>query len=235
MTGARVMASGAGLLAILAVVLPVVLPVVLWGGCASHTTYRHATPLGKGKTQVNVAPQINSAGPADGQAAPYPELAIMVKRGMSERLDLAGTATVLTLGRAYNAFGLEGMGQYHLYRSPGGRVDIAAALGLGYRLASTTGAVFEAIHASVPVIFGINFGKNQLVFSTFVSWQQWYSEGTAPVAIPASGISIGYYWQVTRGFALHPEMSFARSAVRLNDRGESVLGHIGLAMVWGGR
>lgn len=204
-------------------------------GCASHTTYRHAKPLGDGKTQVNVAPQINSARPADGQAAPYPELAIMVKRGMNERLDVAGTATVLTLGRAYNAFGFEAMGQYHLYQSPGGRIDISAALGLGYRVAATTGAAFEAIHASAPVILGVNIGRSQLVMSSFVSWQRWYSEGTNPVAIPASGMSIGYYWQITRGFALHPEMSFARSAVRLNDKGESNLGHIGIAMVWGRR
>lgn len=205
------------------------------GACSSHTTYKHATPLGAGTSKVSVAPQMSTVAGEDGATLPYPELAFAMRRGITDRLDVGGAVSMLPLGRLFSSIAFEGSLQHQLYHSPSGRFELALGAGAGYRASATAGAVFETVHASVPLILGINLGRHQLVLSPYGSWQRWYSEGTPPVDIPALGTSIGLYWQITERVALHPELAGAWSPVEINERGETSLGHIGVAVVFGRR
>jgi hypothetical protein len=203
-------------------------------GCASFTTYKSARPLPKGATQALLAPQLDAAGPKETGKAPFPELAVSVRHGLTERLEVGATLIAVPLGDAMSAVGLEGLSKLHLHRTRSGRIDIAVGAGAGYRVFATSGATFEMIHASVPLIMGVNIGRDhQLVFSPTLAWQRWYSTGARPVDIPSLGASLGWRWQLSRRFAIFPELSFARSGTALSKFDNTTLLHAGVALVFG--
>lgn len=202
--------------------------------CSSFTTYKTARPLSKGATQTLVAPQLDSAGPKETGKAPFPELAVSVRHGVTETIELGGTLTLLPLGEAMQTIGLEGMGKMHLYQTRSGRVDLAIGGGVGYRVYSSSGAVFEMVHASLPFIVGINLRRrDQLVIASSLAWQRWYSTGAHPVDIPSLGMSLGYRWQITHRFALMPELTVASSPTALRGFGDTAMAHAGIALVFG--
>lgn len=198
-------------------------------GCASGNTYRTATPLGRGATEVLVAPQVYAAGAPETAKAPFPELAIAVRHGVHPRLDVGGTVTLLPLGKYLNAFGLEATGKAHLWQR--GRVGVAVGAGLGYRTVDASGAPFEIVQASMPLIVGIRLGRHELALSPTLTWQRWYSMGTVPVDIPAAGASIGFRWRIAERWALLPEIGAARSPVGFQAFEQSALLHVGIAVV----
>lgn len=215
----------------LARVVPIALAL---SACSSFTTYKTARPLSKGATQTLVAPQLDSAGPEDTGKAPFPALAVSVRHGMTDQVELGGTITLLALGEAMQTIGLEGTGKLHLHQTGSGRVDVAVGAGAGYRVYSSSGAVFEMVHASAPLIVGINVRRHdQLVIAPSLAWQRWYSSGARPVDIPSLGLSLGYRWQISQRFALMPELSVASSPTALSGFGDTAMGHAGIALVFG--
>ena len=202
-------------------------------GCSSFTTYKTATPLRKGKTMTVVAPQVNAAGPKETGKAPFPEVAVSVRHGLTDKLEVGGTLSGLPLGQAMSALGFEAQGKRHMWRSSSGRVDVALAGGVGYQVFATSGATFEMIHANLPVIVGINLGRHQLVLAPNLSWQRWYSTGARPVDVGAYGSSLGFRWQVSRRFAILPEFSWARSPTALTKYDNTILLHAGIGLVFG--
>jgi hypothetical protein len=210
------------------------LAIAALSACSSFTTYKTARPLSKGATQTLVAPQLDSAGPKDTGKAPFPEIAVSVRHGITERIEVGGTLTVLPLGEAMQTLGFEGLGKLHLHQTRGGRVDLAVGAGAGYRVYSSSGAVFEMVHASVPLIVGINLRRSdQLVIAPAVAWQRWYSTGARPVDVPSLGVSLGYRWQISQRFALMPEMTLASSPTALAGFGDTAMAHVGIALVFG--
>ena len=199
-------------------------------GCTAVNNYRTASTLGRGTTEIIVAPQAHAAGFRGTVKVPFPELALSVRHGIRENIDVGGTLAGLALGDKIQTFSLEAMAKAHLYRSAGGRFDIAVGASASYRSLDTSGAVFEAVQASVPVIFGIHFGDDELAISPIVHWQRWYSMGAAPVDFPAAGLSLGYRWQFSRRYALMPELGWAYSPTGANAYDESTLLHFGIAL-----
>lgn len=220
------MSRWAGMLAVMALC-------ALAGACSSFTPYRSARPLAPGRTKMLVAPQINTAGPKEGFKAPFPEIAVGVRRGVTEDVELGGTLTVLPLGEVITELGIEGMVQRHVHRTSSGRVDVAVAAGAGYRYFRSSGAVFEMVNASVPVIMSIHLGENELILSPTVAWQRWVSTGARPIDIASVGMSIGYRWQFATRYALMPELGVASTPTEFAGRGKSALGHVGLALIIG--
>lgn len=199
-------------------------------GCTAVNNYRTARTLGQGTTEVIVAPQAHAAGFRGTPKIPFPELSLSVRHGIREKVDVGGTLSGLALGDKVQTFGLEAAAKAHMYRSPGGRFDIAVSAGASYRSVETSGALFEAVQASVPIIFGVNFGDSELAISPVVHWQRWYSMGAAPVDFPAAGMSVGYRWQFSRRYALLPEFGWAYSPTGANAFDESTLLHFGIAL-----
>lgn len=213
--------------------LAVALGLLLMVGCSSFTTYRTARPVPKGRTQTLVAPQMSGAGPRETQKAPFPELAVSVRHGLTHKLELGGTLTVLPLGQAMRELGVEATAKRHVLASAGGRWDVAVAGGLGYRTFASSGALFEMVHASIPLIVGVNLGDDQIVIAPTLAWQRWYATGAHPVDIPSFGASLGYRWQISPRFALLPEISGATSPTAMSGFGETGLVHLGIALVFG--
>ena len=201
--------------------------------CSSQMAYKDARPLGAGNSRFLAATQIHTFTPRRGDSLPYPEIAIALRQGLSDRLDVGGSVAALFLGRELSSFALEASAQRHIYRAPGGWLDIALGAGAAYRVTATADTAFESVQASVPVIVGFNLGRHHLAVSSHVSWQRWYSEGTDPLDLAAFGSSLGFTWQISQRIALHPELSWARTSVDYNDQGEAYLGHLGIALIVG--
>lgn len=202
--------------------------VALSAGCSATSPYRSPTALGKGTTELLVAPQVHAAGPSDAGKAPYPELALGARHGVTDEVDAMGTMTVLALGEALSSFGLEGGGRVQI--RDGERVDIGIGASAGYKIGTSSGAVFESVHVALPVSFGIRLGKHQLIWAPNVSWQRWYSMGTNPVDIPAAGSSLGFEWKVNERYTILPELGWSISPVELANFDRTVLVHFGIAL-----
>lgn len=211
-------------------VLITALIILTAAACAANGTYKTARPLSRGTTQFLVAPQVNAAGASEGLKLPYPEIALSVRHGLTGKLDIGGTVAVLPLGRLGGSIAVEAAAKRHLYSR--GRLELALGAAAGYRTFESSGAIFEAIHANLPLIAGINLGRHQLVISPTLAWQRWYSQSARPLDIPSIGTSVGFHWQLTRRFALLPEMSWSWSPTAWDKADETVLLHAGIAVVY---
>jgi hypothetical protein len=209
--------------------------VVAASGCASYTTFKTAETLAPGRSQLLVAAQLQGAGTTDGVAAPMPELAVGLRRGMAERLELDATATLLPLGRALTVGSAEVAAKRLMWTSGDERWSLALGAGVGYRVTTSSDAVFEAVHASLPVSVGLALGRHQLVVSPTVGAQRWYSSGARPVDLPFAGASLGFRWQLGKRVALLPELTWAETSAKNFMTDTSRLFHLGVAVLVGGR
>jgi hypothetical protein len=207
---------------------------LVWAaGCASYTTFKVARTLPPGRSELVVATQLQGAATTDGRAAPIPELVVGVRRGVAPRLELGGTATLLPLGAYITAASVEGSAKRQLWDSASGRWSLAVGAGLAYRFTRSSDAVFEAVHAAMPLMLGLNLGRHQLVLSPAVGVQRWYGTGARPVTLPFAGASLGFVWQVSRRVALLPEATWADTPARNFMTSSSRLFHVGVAVVIG--
>lgn len=197
-------------------------------GCSATNPYRSPTALGKGTTELLVAPQVHAAGPQDTGKAPFPELAIGARHGVTPTVDAIGTVTALPLGDKLSSYSIEAGARIQLY--DGERYDIGIGGSVGYRLSRSSGAVFETVHATLPLSVGVRLGRHQLILSPALGWQRWYSMGTNPVNIPSVGASLGFRWKVGERYTLQPELGWSVTPVELNNFERTVLLHLGFAI-----
>jgi hypothetical protein len=113
-----------------------------------------------------------------------------------------------------------------------GRWSLAAGAAAGYRIAESGGAIIEGVHASAPLIGGVELGRHQLVVSLTGGFQRWYSSGARRVDVPFVGESIGFLWQVSERWALLPEAGAAWTPAPNFMTETSRLFHVGIAALW---
>jgi len=179
--------------------------------CVSVSTYKTARPLGRRAKEVMVAPQVTGAGPPGTDKTVLPELAIGVRYGVGSESDLLATGTVLPAGDLVTSWSFELGGKRRLWQSGSGRFEVATGLAGGYRRVTSSGAAYEAIHAAVPAILGINLSASQIVISPLAGWQRVYSAGARPIDIPFAGASLGIDLAMTDAIHLIPEITWAAS------------------------
>jgi hypothetical protein len=208
---------------------------LIGSSCASYTTFKTADALPQGRSKLVVAAQLQGAGTTDGVVAPMPELVIGWRRGVAPQLEAGVTATLLPLGEYLTAASVELAAKRHLWSSVTGRWSLALGVGAGYRYTGSSGAIFEAVHAAMPLIIGLHVGAHQLVLSPTVGLERWYSTGAQPINLPFAGASLGLLWQVSPRIALLPETTWADSSARNFMTENSRLFHVGIAVVVTGR
>jgi hypothetical protein len=152
------------------------------------------------------------------------------RHGLTDTLDVQGNFSLLPLGGFLTSASAELVVQKHLWTSESERFELAISGGAGYRYSSTGMAPFEGVHLAAPIIFGINFGRNQLVLSNSVGWQRWYSTGATPVDIPFAGMSVGFDWRFSERWSVINEVTVASSPTELAEMGRSQLLHFGIAI-----
>ena len=205
--------------------------------CGTTSAYRNTRVSTPGHTQWLFGAQVSGARAAgidesgretDG-AAPLPELALSVRRGLDERFEAQANATMLPTKFGQTG-SLELAGKYRVGQR--GRYSLAVGGAAGYRLSHVSGAVVEDVYGSIPVIGGIDFGRHQLVLSAVGGYHRLYASGAQPVDLPFLGSSIGFLWQLSKRFALLPEAGSAWTPAKNFMSDDSRLFHVGLALLW---
>jgi len=208
----------------------------LLAGCGSYSTYRTTRIAKPGKTDYLFGAQASGAMAVagldaghGGTVAPLPEFAISARRAVHERIEVQANGTMLPI-KQLRTGSIELAGKARLFEH--GRWSIAAGAAAGYRLAESGGAIVEGVHVAAPVIFGVDLGRHQLVWSVVGGYQKWYSSGAHPVEVPFIGQSIGFLWQFKNRWALLPEAGSAYTPTRNFMTDETRLFHFGIAVVY---
>lgn len=204
-------------------------------GCGSYSTYKTTRIARAGHNEWLFGAQIagvravDPPGDARGAIAPMPEVALGWRRGFRGRYELQANGTLFALKQLQTG-SIEVAGKVRILEH--GRWSLAAGLGVGYRLAGSSGAIVEGMFVSAPVIGGVELGRHQLVLSVVGGYQRWYSSGATPVDIPFIGQSLGFVWQVGKNWALLPEIGAAWTPKENFMSETSQLFHVGIAAMW---
>ncbi|HWO23927.1 MAG TPA: hypothetical protein VNO30_34530 [Kofleriaceae bacterium] len=207
------------------------LALALWplAACGSYSTYRTTRLASTEKTELLFGAQVAGARAPDGAGAPLPELSVSARRGVGERYEVQANGTLLALEQGRTG-SLELGGKLRVLSE--GRWSLAVGAAAGYRIAESGGAIIEGAFVSAPVIGGIELGRHQLVVSVTGGYQRWYSSGARPVDVPFVGESLGFVWQLTKRWALLPEVGTAYTPTKNMMTDDSRLFHAGLAVIW---
>jgi hypothetical protein len=206
-------------------------------GCASYGTLTTARTVEPGAGQVTAALELDGTGAAESDLRlPMPSLAVGVRRGVARNLDVGGKLSMLPFGDAMTGLGLEGQGRWRFAGAPSRRFELAVAPSAGWRSTATSGARWDAAHAVLPLIIGINLGarRHQLFLSPKIGWQRWWSAGATPIDVPFSGAGIGFAWRLGSA-TLIPEITAVRSPVEINSQGSTAIVHVGLGLMFDGK
>lgn len=197
--------------------------------CGSYSTYRTTRLASTSKTELLFGAQLAGIRVPDGAGAPLPELAVAARRGVGDRYEVQANGTLLPLAQGRTG-SLELGGKMRVFSE--GRWSLAVGAAAGYRIAESGGAIIEGAFASAPVIGGIDLGRHQLVLSLAGGYQRWYSSGARPVDVPFVGESVGFLWQLSKRWALLPEVGTAYTPVKNLMTDDSRLFHVGIAAMW---
>ena len=199
-------------------------------GCGSYSTYKTTRIVPDGQTEWLFGTQAAGAAlPGNGGVAPMPETSAGVRRGFANRYELQVNTTLLALKQVRTG-SVELAGKIRVAEQ--GRWSLAVGAASGYRYAESGGAVIEGGHVAVPVIGGVDLGRNQLVVSVTGGYQRYYASGARPVSVPFIGDSIGFLYQISDHFGVMHEVGFAYTPTANFMTDSSRLFHMGIALTW---
>ena len=202
-------------------------------GCGSYSTYKTTRIVPDGQTEWLFGTQVAGAslpGNAErGTVAPMPETSAGVRRGWANRYELQVNTTLCLLPQVKTG-SVELAGKVRVAEH--GRWSLAVGAAGGYRYMESSGAVIEGGHVVVPVIFGVDIGRNQLVFSVTGGYQRYYESGAQPVSVPFVGDAIGFLYQISDHWGVMHEAGFAYTPTDNFMTDSSRLFHMGIALTW---
>jgi hypothetical protein len=205
-------------------------------GCASYGTMTSARPVAPGASEVTTALELDGAGVVeDDLRVPSPSLAVQVRRGVREDVDIGGKLSILPFADALTTLGVEAQARWRFAGSDTSRFELAVAPSLGWRGTESSGARWDAGHAVVPLIVGWNLGRHQLYLSPKVGWQRWWSRGAMPVDVPFAGAGLGFTWRVRERWSIVPEATALRSPTSLDQSDGMAIVHVGIGLVFEGK
>ncbi len=182
--------------------------VVVITGCASFSSVQTADTLGRGQIQAAVEPGLWGAVSNRGPAV-IPHVDGAVRFGVTDRIDLGVRA-----GMSF----LEFQTKFQLTEpsSPTLAVSLAPTLGGLFANSGSDGSAEGILNVALPVLIGVKFGGNQLVFGPRAQGFFIFTNGQA-VPIVAVGTSVGFMWRLTENFGLMPELAVLAPVVGVNE------------------
>lgn len=211
--------------------------VLLASGCASQTGLGRATTLGPGVFQFTPALEgtfVSAKNSETGHTtAPWLLLGLGYRHGVTEWLDVGGRVWGFGLPNYFTTAGVALDAKVQLYKGP--RWHIAAAPSVKYHAIALGASPWNIGMIELPVLFGFNFLKHQLVLGVRVTDALLTGLGTNPVNTLWVGTHVGLSLRAGR-VEVMPELGFLYSPIPLNGEtadskrlGSSVL-HLGLAI-----
>lgn len=190
-------------------------------GCASQTGFGRASTLGEGELEAQGALTASvasmQAAPGDPTPLPWLDLELGVHYGLTEDVDVGG--------RLWGV-GIRGLGTW------GAALDTKVALltsdeqGTGWNIAVAGAASYHQIlvggtpthllSLTIPVLFGHDFGKSQLVFGPRVVGNLWTGQGQGTIETLSYGLSVGYSIGIGDRWQLMPELVLLATPVSFN-------------------
>jgi hypothetical protein len=214
------------------------LAIVACAGCASYGSMTSARTIAPGTSQASTALETDGVGIVENPVRlPLPTLAIGVRRGLREDLDVGGKLSILPIGDALTALGLEAQVRWRFLGDPSRRWELAVAPSTGWRGTESSGARWDAGHVVLPLVIGLNFGsadrRHQLYWAPKAGWQRLWSAGAMPVDVPFAGSTLGFAWRLRERLSLVPEATLLRSPTSLDQSDGSAIVHVGVGLVFG--
>jgi hypothetical protein len=213
------------------------LVLVALSGCASYGTMTTARTVAPGRSEVTTSLELDGIGIVETPVrVPLPSLTVDVHRGLRDDLDAGAKISILPLGEALSGLGAEGQLRWRFAGGEDSRFEVAVAPSAGWRSVESSGARWDAAHAVLPVVVGVNLGRrrHQLYLSPKVGWQRWWSAGSMPVDVPFAGTGIGFAWRVRSHVTLLPEISVLRTPTSLDHSEGGAILNVGLGLMIAG-
>jgi hypothetical protein len=207
-------------------------------GCASYGSMTSARTIAPGTSQASTALELDGVGVVENPVRiPLPTLAVGVRRGLRDDLDVGGKLSILPAGDALTALGVEAQARWRFAGDPSRRWELAVAPSAGWRGTESSGARWDAAHAVLPLVIGLNLGsrarRHQLYWAPKVGVQRWWSAGAMPVDVPFAGSTLGFAWRIRERLTLVPEASLLRSPTSLDNSDGAAIVHVGVGLVFG--
>jgi hypothetical protein len=164
-------------------------------GCYSFSNFGRARVVDEGHTEVWAAPEALVVTSGSG-ASIRPVADLGVRYGFTSSVEL--DARITSVGASVGP-------KLQLLRAPSraSGVDVALAPAIAFTYP-------DKVAAELPLLVGINLPRgDQLVMAPRIATLERFGVAgfSRPVSFAFAGGSIGYVWQVTRSFALMPEVS----------------------------
>ena len=204
-----------------AIALTALVTLAASSGCASQIGFGRARTLEPGRQQVSGLMEVDAVTipTDDNKPVPLPwfQLGVGYRRGLASGFDLGarawgfGVPGHLSFGGALDA-------KVQLVRSPFADrgADAATGLTLGYQQVQVGGAPWHVFGAGVPLLMGVNFGKNQFVVGPRAGGFVWTGYGMDTIVVPFFGGSTGVSVEVARKTQLMPEIVVTYVPVSFN-------------------
>jgi hypothetical protein len=178
-------------------------------GCGSQLGFGRARtiPAGTVETHAAVTANVSSVrnNPDHPTPMPWPDLMLGVRVGLAERVEAGARLWGVGID------GLAGWGatldaKVGILVPEGRGWNVAAALSVGYEQIVLGGTPSHVGTITVPILFGLDVGRDQLVFGPRFLAFLWGGEGQGTIEEVAFGMNVGYSFQLGSRFQLMPEL-----------------------------
>ena len=193
----------------------------LVSGCASQVGFGRATTLEPGKHEISGIGQVDLVSPrsrkdGDAAGAPWAHVGIGYRHGIADRFEAGGRAWMFGLP-GHLSFGAAADGKVQILRGePGRGLSIATGASIGYHQAQLGGTPWHSFTGWVPLLFGQDVGKDQVVFGPRAGLTLWAGEGQNTIRLPWFGGSLGVSVQAAKTTRIMPEIVVVYSPVSFN-------------------
>lgn len=190
-------------------------------GCASQTGFGRASTLGQGELegQAAVTASVASvhASPGDPTPLPWLDLELGAHYGLTDGVDVGARLWGVGI-RGLGTWGVALDTKIALLRSDeeGTGWNIAVAGAASYHQILVGGTPTHLLSFTLPVLFGHDFGDDQLVFGPRVVGNLWTGQGQGTIETLSWGLSLGYSIGLGERWQLMPEVVLLYTPVSMN-------------------
>lgn len=189
--------------------------------CAPQTGLGRATTIERGRVQVSGGLDVSlvsmNRAATDPVRLPWLDVVAGVRYGLADRVEIGGRAWAIGV-RGLAMWGVAADTKIALLRSSerGAGWNAATAASIGYHQVLVGGTPLHALTLTVPLLFGIDLGRDQLFFGPRVTGQVWTGQGQGAIEAFSFGASAGYSIAFGDRFELIPEIVLMWMPISLN-------------------
>lgn len=201
--------------------LAVAAAVLCAAGCASQTGFGRATTLPRGELQgqagLNLTLGAAQTAPGSRTPLPYLDLLAGLHHGLTDDVEVGGRLFGMGI-RGLGFWGVAADTKVSLLRSDdeGSGGNIAAAAGASYHQIVVGGTPTHLFALTIPLLFGVDLGRDQLVFGPRVMGQVWTGQGQGSIETMSYGLSVAYSIAIGERWELSPELVWMGTPISFN-------------------